>query len=596
MSPRVDPVAPVARPGPRPARAFGAAATASALALLAGAAWQAWREAALQGWDAHGLTWLALERFALARPLVPALATGGLVLLIALAARRMSTAARLYRATRLELFGHPLCALAALGTALLLPGVVVRGTRPAPARQAPSVVVVVVDTWRADHAGFLGYARPVSPALDRLAESGVVFERAMAQSSWTKPSVATLLTGLVPARHRAVSQSIAEAPVRGFRLAPRLTTLIEVLHGRGWQTAMWSDNPNITPPTGFAQGAEHFRDYFHEPCHPEGCGRIDEMLADVETWLAEERDPARPFCLYVHVMDAHYPFEPPPGYRGTFDRSPSDLQLSGPVVHDYMTGQRSEANLTPARLASLVDRYDEELLAIDQQLGPFLERLRRAHPNTVIVLAGDHGEEFHEHGNLGHGHALWQELVHVPLVILTRTLDPARVATQVRLMDVAPTLLELVGLPDALPGAQGESLLPVIAGLEREDRLAPMEVGGDQKPCWQWRGASDGTTKVLRREADLPTRHPVPPLADEDALARPYWHLYDLAADPTERENLARNRAADARALFDRLEHEGWYVAPGKLLGWPATSPVLDPALARELAELGYGGGADGEP
>jgi arylsulfatase A-like enzyme len=178
------------------------------------------------------------------------------------------------------------------------------------------VLFVLVDTWRADHVGFLGYERDVSPRLDALAREGVVFERAKAQASWTKPSVATLLTGLLPSRHHAVSQAIPETPVRAFRLNPRLTTLVELLHGRGWQTAMWSDNPNITPPVGFDQGAESFRDYFHEPCHAEDCGRIEEVVADVQRWLAEERDGARPFCLYVHVMDAHYPFEPPPEVRG----------------------------------------------------------------------------------------------------------------------------------------------------------------------------------------------------------------------------------------------------------------------------------------
>src|SRR5262249_38819636 len=152
--------------------------------------------------------------------------------------------------------------------------------------------------------------------------------------------------------------------------------------GRGWQTAMWSDNPNISPVCGFAQGAEHFRDYFHEPCRPEHehCGALPEILADVERWFSAERDPARPFCLYVHVMDPHYPYEPPPEFRGRFDAHPSDLQLTGPIVHDYMTGARSEDNLTPERLASLVARYDEELLAVDHALGPFLAKLRREHP------------------------------------------------------------------------------------------------------------------------------------------------------------------------------------------------------------------------
>jgi arylsulfatase A-like enzyme len=244
----------------------------------------------------------------------------------------------------------------------------------------------------------------------------------------------------------------------------------------------------------------------------------------------------------------------------------------------------------------MIARYDEELLAIDHHLGAFLARLRAEHPNTVIVLSGDHGEEFMEHGNLGHSHALWQELVHVPLVVSAPGLTPRRIQTQVRLMDVAPTLLELVGLERALPGMQGESLMPIVAGLETDDRLAPMEVGGDQKPCWQWRGLSDGTHKVLRREADLPTLKPIPQLAPEDAEARPFWHVYDLDEDPKELANLARERAEEGAALFAELERRGWYVPPEKLLGLKAGALVLDAAQVDELEELGYGGGGDDEP
>jgi len=569
---------------------FGAPATVFALAFLVAGVLRTWREVSVQGWTALDLDWLVLERLARERALVPALVAGALALTLVLVARRRAALTRVLRPA-LSALGSPGLVLSALLLAFLVPGVIARSARPTPPREAPNVLFVLIDTWRADHAGFLGAARPVSPKLDALAAEGVVFERAMAQASWTKPSVATLLTGLLPSRHHAVSQAIAETPVRAFRLNPRVTTWIEVLYGRGWQTAMWSDNPNITPPVGFAQGAEYFRDYFHEPCHEESCGELPELLADVERWFAEERDPERPFCAYVHVMDAHYPFQPPEEFRGRFDENPSDLDLTGPIVHDYMTGERSEANLTPERMESMIARYDEELLAIDHRLGAFIERLRAEHPDTIIVLSGDHGEEFMEHGNLGHSHALWNELMHVPLVIVAPGLNPRRVQTQVRLMDVAPTLLELVGLEHALPGMQGESLLPVVAGLETDDRPAPMEVGGDQKPCWQWRGISDGKLKVLRREADLPTLKAIPQLSPEDAEARPFWHVYDLDEDPRELDNLARERAEEGRALFAELERLGWYTPPEALLGLKAGALQVTPAQSDELEALGYGGG-----
>jgi len=569
-----------------------ASITFFALSFAALTGLRAWREAGLQGWGRLGLPWLALERWSHERAWIPALLAGlALGALAFFAARREGTLARAARA-----FASAFLVLPAVLVAFLVPGVVARAARPAPPKGAPNVLFVLIDTWRADHAGFLGYERPVSPTLDRLSERGVVFEHAIAQASWTKPSVATLLTGLLPSRHHAVSQAIPETPVRAFRLNPRLTTFVELLHGLGWQTAMWSDNPNITPPIGFDQGAESFRDYFHEPCHAEDCGRVEEIVGDVRRWFDERRDESRPFCLYVHVMDAHYPFEPPPEFRGRFDATPSDLQLTGPIVHDYMTGERDEARLTPERLRSLVDRYDEELLAVDHHLGAFLEEVLREHPDTVIVLSGDHGEEFHEHGNLGHSHALWQELVHVPLVLWAPGLAPARVASQVRLMDVAPTLLELVGLAERLPDAQGQSLVPVMAGRERGDRPAPMEVGGDQKPCWQWRGYSDGKTALLRRENDLPTLHPIPPLFPDEASARPTWYLYDLVRDPGEQVNLAAERGPDAQALFAELERRGWYVPPEKLLGLEAAAIQITDDQADDMDALGYGGGGEDGP
>jgi arylsulfatase A-like enzyme len=164
-------------------------------------------------------------------------------------------------------------------------------------------------------------------------------------------------------------------------------------------------------------------------------------------------------------------------------------------------------------------------------------------------------------------------------------------------MDVAPTLLELVGLERALPGMQGESLMPIVAGLETDDRPAPMEVGGDQKPCWQWRGINDGTLEVLRREADLPTLRPIPPLSADDEGARPFWYVFDLDEDPKQRENLARERAEEGAALFAELERRGWFVPPEKLLGLKAGALELDAQQADELEQLGYGGGeGDGPP
>ena len=572
-----------------------AALSVFALAALGAGLVLAWREADLQRWDELGLDWLALECWTRQSAWLPGVLAAGAFLALAIVTERVRRGllALLVRGA-CRFLAHPAVALVLVFAWAGLPRFSAARFRPEPPPGAPNVLFVLVDTWRADHAGFLGYERDVSPRLDDFVRSGVVFERAIAQSSWTKPSVATLFTGLLPSKHHAISQPLPDLATRGSSLPPPATTFVEVLGAKGWETAMWSSNPNITPVRGFAQGANYFKDYFHDPARTEDSGRIDEILSDVRRWFAEERDPSRPFCAYVHVMDAHYPYDPPAPFRGKFDPSSAfDRELTGTLIKEYMEGDRAWPDLSPEELRHWIDRYDEELLFVDHEIGAFLAEIRAQHPDTVIVLSGDHGEEFLEHGRLGHSHSLYEEIVHVPLVLWSPRLAPARVATQVRLMDVFPTLLDLTDLQDSLPPeVQGETLLPVIEGRETADRWAPMESGGDEKPAWQWRGISDGRRKLLRREKDLAQRAPVPPLWDGEGYAeKPRAFLFDLAADAGERSDVASERPDDVRELFETMRARGWYVPPEELLQIRAVRTDIGAEDARELDALGYGGG-----
>jgi len=589
----------VRTPRPLLLRLLAWAASGFGFGALAWGAWTVRRDAAVQGWSWQGLDWLVLDLFA-RRVAWKAGAAAALVCVVVCGAlswtgRRRSEGGS-PRRTALggvaDALGHPLVGAALVVLALLGPRVLARATQPTPPERAPNLLFVLVDTWRADHAGFLGYERPVTPALDRLVERGVVFERAEAQAGWTKPSVATLFTGLLPSKHHAVSQPLPETPVRGTNLPPAMTTFVEVLRARGWDTGMWSNNPNILPQRGFGQGAAHFADYFYHPDRAPDFdpGIAERMLPDVKRWLEDERDASRPFCAYVHVMDPHYPYTAPPEFRGRFDRSGSDFQLLGPVIEEYRCGERDLASVTPEMLQRLVDAYDEEILSVDHVLGPFLADVLERWPDTVVVLCGDHGEEFLEHGQFGHAHSLYEELTHVPLVIWAPGLASDRIATQVRLMDVFPTVLELTGNADAIaPAVQGASLLPVIRREETADRLAPAESGGDERPAWQWRAISDGRWKLLRREEDLPTRAPIVPLspADRDE-PRPWSRLFDVVADPGELRSLHAEHAAEVDRLFEAMRAHGWYVPPEEVLRFaPRTTLGVDGNLEL-LKDLGY--------
>ncbi len=607
----------------RPIRCLLFAVSVAAVTFLVVGYLDATGEGEIQRWEEQGLDWLVLDAWGRAFPwragaFAAVVALGAMLVAEGGGEKRLwfpkplrpldrRSAADAVRPLQLRcveplrrlnaVFGHVAPAVVLLGLALGMPRLVAHLSRPAPPEGSPNLLFVLVDTWRADHAGFLGYERNVSPNLDELATSGVVFERAISQSGWTKPAVATLLTGLIPSRHMAVSIPVQGRPTRGHSLPRPVTTLVEILAARGWDTAMWSANPNIVPHCGFAQGAGHFVDYFY---HPERTreympGRIDRMLPDVRRWLAEERDPDRPFCAYVHVMDPHYAYEAPAPFAGTFDHSGLDFNLTGPLCDEIRAGTRSVDEITEPMRRRLIDAYDEELLFVDHHLGALLDEVRERHPNTVIVVVGDHGDEFLEHGQYGHAFSLYETLVHVPLLLWAPELAPSRVPSQVRLMDVFPTLLELVG--EGLPPTveiQGESLLPVVDGRETAPRLAPMESGGDPRPSWQWRAICDGRLKLIRREADLPDTPRTPSLEEDgDVLPRPTWHLYDLLEDPGETRDLFREGDEErARALFETMEERGWYVPPEAVLR--LRTMRLGPGGHREaLRDLGYAGDED---
>ena len=577
----------------RPARPLFCALLLSSLAHALVAARRTLREAGLQGWSELELDWLVWQHWRAQHPWKLAAAAAALGFVLGIVVEWISSR-RPGGPRSIRLVTHPAPALVAALLAFALPPALAATLRPKAPPGSPNLLFVLIDTWRADHAGFLGYERPVSPRLDALSEEGVVFENALAQSGWTKPSVATLLTGLLPSEHRAISQPQLGLRVRGINLPPRATTLVELFAARGWETGMWSNNPNILPERGFAQGADHFVDYFHQRREGFDAGRSEHMLPDVERWLEARSSSERPFCAYVHVMDPHYPYVAPPPFAGTFAAELAEgetgFQLEGELIQEYRRGEKDLGAITPSMVQRLLDIYDEELLYVDHYVGGFLERVFEDHPDTVVVVVGDHGEEFLEHGQLGHSHSLYRELTHVPLVLWAPTLEAGRVASQVRLFDVLPTLLELTGLGAHVPaGVRGESLLPLARGEETGHRLAPMETGGDQRPAWHWRAISDGETKLLRREADLPTANPLPPLSARDLDGvRPYDLLFDLSVDPFETRDLAARRADEVERLFRAMRERGWYFPPEDTLQLPAVESGIDEGDIDTLEDLGY--------
>jgi arylsulfatase A-like enzyme len=445
--------------------------------------------------------------------------------------------------------------------------------------------MVVIDTLRADHLGCYGYGRPTSPVLDGLAAGGILFEHAYALSSWTKPSTASLLTGRAPSQHRALSET--------SRLPDSETTIAERLRSLGYRTAALSGNPWIAPEYGFDRGFDDFFSVYDErfarvpvlmqvlkrvSLLADGKGRLYNrvkylVLGELsttarDTRLADEairflRTPGdAPFFLYVHMMSPHHPYDPPP----PFDRFVPDRGRA-PVKNyprkSYRFFERGDP-LAPADAADLVARYDGDVLYADTELGRVLaelERLGRA-SSTVVLVTADHGEEFYDHGNWGHGQSVYDELVRVPLLLrVPQGGGGVRVATPVSHADVVPTLLALAGAPGTVAG---RSLVATAGG---EGGAAP-PLAEVLYRYGEARALVDGTRKLVV-------------LRDGEQRSRT---LFDLRTDPGERHPLAADDPDATRLAADLA---GRVAAAERDRAAEADAPIDDETRAR-LRHLGY--------
>ncbi len=338
--------------------------------------------------------------------------------------------------------------------AVLVPGCS-RGTRRIEPGD-PSVLLVVIDTLRADHLGTYGYARPTSPNLDRLASDAIVFERVVTQGGWTRPAMASLFTSLYPHVHGAVKSNQT--------LPAEATTLAESLQEAGYRTVGLQTNPFISGAKNLAQG---FREYY------ERYGANGETLMNaLFRWL--DRHEATQFFAYVHLMDVHLPYESPEANRAKFD-VPYHGQLDPNRVGTRKQILKLLPTLTDEDKQHVIALYDAGVNYADEQIGRLMDALRdrKLLDNTIVIITADHGEELFDRGGYEHGHSLYNEVSHVPLIIRNPRASkrPVRVRQLVRLIDVYPTVLGFVGLniPSSL---MGRDLGPAIANPDLDWDLA----------------------------------------------------------------------------------------------------------------------------
>jgi arylsulfatase len=448
-----------------------------------------------------------------------------------------------------------------------------------------NLVLINVDTLRADHLGLHGYARPTSPALDRLAEGAAVFEQAMAASSVTRESVAALFSGRLPSRSGSY----------GWRATPAADSahLGELLGRAGYRTAFLSNTVMLRDP-GFARGFERVQ---HLPARWDLSG---EGMRLTDTALAFVGRVGTPFALYLHYLDPHAPYAPDAERLARFDAP----QVEAPLelyrdVEPRLPALRAEGfGPGEARFEDLVARYDAEIASTDAAIGALLAGLadRGLLERTLVVVTADHGEEFLEHGWVEHGWTLHRESLHVPLLFSApRLIVPARVHEPVSQIDVLPSLVDLLGLDPAGAPIDGTSLFergengwrprasfePVVSELLLSERNVVRSVlwdGWRYVAAQRWVPAHERSAK-LRPPATtaLPSVDPWGPLVHEA--------LYHVREDPGETRDRLAAEPERSRALRGLLAG-----AIGGSREPPETShePGVSPEDAERLRALGY--------
>lgn len=436
--------------------------------------------------------------------------------------------------------------------------------------QPLNIVFIGLDTVRSDHLGCYGYGRDTSPAIDRLASDGTLFEYAVSHSPWTLPSFASAFTSLYPTQHGA-----------GFlesTMGRRFPTLGTILADHGYSTGAIVNTAALNPAFGVDRGFAHY------DVVPMAAGRVADGTTRAALEWIDAQD-GKPFFAFVHYYDPHLPFAPPapydtlfdPDYTGEIGKS-FDPEF---LMNDRPTGFQRMNAFSERDREHIKALYDGEIAFADRAIGELLDGLdnRGLRENTVVVFMSDHGEEFFDHGGFAHGHTLYEELLRVPLIFRLPRRVPAnlRIPGMVRLVDIMPTLLSLLGI-DSGASMEGRDLSPLFSG---ETAAAPAEAGA----LLEEEAFSEAL--LYGQEQKGITAFPYKLILQIEAGSE---MLFDLDADPDEQVNLVSDaREGNPPAEYHTLGEQIY----GTLLRASDTWYVqVDPGGAGHLLDMTISAGA----
>jgi len=422
--------------------------------------------------------------------------------------------------------------------------------------EVQNVIIVLVDTLRADHMSTYGHHRETTPFIDQFASGAVVFEHARSQAACTFPSVNSLMTS----RYTDV---FARQGKGHFGIPEAYPTIAEILDGHGYHTVAVSASPIVrdTPSTlnpngGFGRGF----DRFIEGCVWKHGACVNRKIFQVLKRLEE------PFFLYLHYMEPHAYYQPHPKYEkkfaGPYDGFDFIEQGNPKPISKMLYADGPKVEITDRDIQHLVDLYDDEIRYFDDVFRRLLGRLEALGQldETIVVLASDHGEEFLEHGHIGHCRGIWDTLTRVPLVLRIPGVDGRRLDAAVENLDIVPTILDYLGVDDEGIGLEGKSLRPLIEGREESTLFAFAKQT-------EYRSADDGRFHLI---LDTNKNH---------------FTLFDVRVDPLEQHDLYDPSHPGLDPLGAALD--GWIKETGRRVSL-RDSVAADKAKEEELRALGY--------
>ena len=430
------------------------------------------------------------------------------------------------------------CGLYCSVASALVPGFCSSGCSNGPgAKGPPNVLMISIDTLRKDHCSAYGYERDTTPNLRVLAEEGARFDLAYAPSSSTAPSHATMFTSLYPITHQVLKQ--------GHTLSERDYTLAEHLNANGFQTAAVVASFVLDEKFGFAQGFTFYDDDFrastatiHQRYWKGQTDIIDQHAVETTRkaigWLNKQRSWERPFFLFVHYFDPHAPYAPPEPFSSRF--APPGRQ--------------------PTELENIIGRYDGEIALTDREIGKLFETLKEAglDENTLVLVTSDHGEGLGQHDHLGHSINIYEEAIRVPLLFRwpNRIAKGCVFSAPVEQVDLAPTILDLIGVKADGFSFQGRSLAAVLRG----DGDASLDA---DRPVYLYREYFEGRRMKLHSGEQVWLK------GGKSGIRAGKWkyiegkeentrELFDLVADPQEQRNCITTFSQEAAELASQLK------------------------------------------